>query len=790
MRHMHFLDYSRILPKIFLKPTRMLLLFLLAITVFALCLPLFLIMPRTGLDPSWTYGVNQAVAQGLVFGKEFIFTFGPYAGIRTHAYHPETDNLIMWGGLYLGICYVLAILYLSRETSWVWLLVLWLILAGLIYLKDILLLSYPLLISLIVYRMTLPINHPKKLAFSTNPLFFIILLFSPLGLLSVLKGSLLLICVPIVSLCFLIFWIKKEKTLAAACIGSPCIAGIIFWIFSGQPITGLYYYFLNMFPIILGYSEAMAISGDINEIIIYLLAAGGVLFIIGTIKNIPWTSKLFLFVVYAVFLFLVFKTGFVRHDQHAIVAGTSILIAVILLPFSIQHKFFPIVLLLTIVAWGVIDRNQVGSSNIYVNIKSTYLYVSNGIKARTEKNILKDMFNAKIEAIKQEFPIPIMDGTADIYSFNQAYLLASGNKWSPRPIFQSYSAYTAGLANLNALHLTSERAPDNIIFKVESIDGRLPALEDGVSWPIILNNYLPINIENDFLYLTKKSPQNITPIKQRIYNETHLLGEDVALPAISKALFAKIDLHPTIIGHLRSILYKPEPIEIHIELINGMSKSYRFISSMAKSGFYISPLINNTKDFALLFSGIGDLNNNIVKSIRISPEGGSSMFWNDEYILKLSHFELPTASNIYGLMGLSSIDENMPMNVKTSTTVECVGTIDHLSGINPTPTSITISRLLSLDGWLVISSQQGIAPEAIFVTLTDPNGKLFYIKAKTNPRPDVNQHLNQPNMLDVGYNADVDVFGLQGDYTLGLASLYQGKLEHCKQFNIPVSIIP
>ena len=42
----------------------------LLITTIAKFVPFSPAMPAAGLDPSWVFGLNQAVAQGLSFGKE------------------------------------------------------------------------------------------------------------------------------------------------------------------------------------------------------------------------------------------------------------------------------------------------------------------------------------------------------------------------------------------------------------------------------------------------------------------------------------------------------------------------------------------------------------------------------------------------------------------------------------------------------------------------------------------------------------------------------------------------
>src|SRR5260363_265851 len=77
----------------------------------------------------------------------------------------------------------------------------------------------------------------------------------------------------------------------------------------------------------------------------------------------------------------------------------------------------------------------------------------------------------------------------------------------------------------NELHLLSERAPNNIVFKVEPIDGRLASLEDGLSWPILIYNYIPFKLEKDFVYLRKKISRNVRPARTEILNQEHRLEE-------------------------------------------------------------------------------------------------------------------------------------------------------------------------------------------------------------------------------------------------------------------------
>ena len=56
-------------------------------TTLAVFVPFSPGMPAAGLDPSWRFGLNQAIGQGLAFGRDIIFTFGPHASI----FAKETD---------------------------------------------------------------------------------------------------------------------------------------------------------------------------------------------------------------------------------------------------------------------------------------------------------------------------------------------------------------------------------------------------------------------------------------------------------------------------------------------------------------------------------------------------------------------------------------------------------------------------------------------------------------------------------------------------------------------------
>lgn len=767
-------------------PFNLILWFLLLITSIALFVPFSPRMPAAGLDPSWVFGINQALSQGLSFGKEMIFTYGPYASIYTKSYHPSTDLLMISGGLYLALSFWLYLVLLMKGVQWIWVLVFCVILAGLMQFPDALFFSLPLLVGLVTFKI---IDHGSLIKSKLAP-FFVVLIFSPFGLLPLIKGSMLIMCGAIAALCAVFFIANRQKLLAILCLCSPIVSMLLFWIASGQSVAVLPSYFVSMAAIASGYTEAMAVDGNVMEVILYIIASAFLLIAIATQKQITITSKVFLLCTFFVFLFLSFKAGFVRHDAHAIVSGTSILLAAFLLPFIANSRIILPALLFTLVTWSYIDSNylQTSTAIFFNNVESTYSTSWYGIKNRIEnKNWLKTGFDTAVNTLRTQASFPVFSGTTDIYSYNQSYLISSGNHWSPRPVLQSYSSYTPALAEADREHLLGLQAPDNIIFAVEPIDGRLPSIEDGASWPILITNYQPSRLTNEFLFLRKRDSFGEIAKPLKLASEQHTFGESVNLPHSNEPIFAQIEIKPTILGRLANIFFKPSQLRILLELNNGTKKQFRIISGMIKSDFLISPLIENTTEFGMLYGKNYFLNEKLVKSITIAPGIARSILWNNEYTIAFSQIETKSPNDLSKLYKFDSFNEKLS-GTKVITAEKCEGSMDVVNGTSPLPAKLTVSGLLKVNGWLAASVEKALLPEAVYVVLTDAKGKHQYLNTHATQRPDVGAYFKKTELNNSGYTTMADISGLEGEYTLGLAIKYSNKLKICPQFNTPSTI--
>ena len=197
-------------------------------------------------------------------------------------------------------------------------------------------------------------------------------------------------------------------------------------------------------------------------------------------------------------------------------------------------------------------------------------------------------------------PLPRLNGPVDAYAYSQAVPLAYAFDFQPRPVFQSYMAYTPRLARMNAEVLLGEHAPEWILFPVMTIDRRLPTLDDAPSWPLLLTHYQLAGAPGGIPLLRRSAtplPWHFEPLR-RFETET---GQFVHVPSAADGLiWARIDVHETrrdaLVG---ALLSSPTPY-IGIAWSDGHITIYRLVSSLASDGFLLSPLVESSADFVRL----------------------------------------------------------------------------------------------------------------------------------------------------------------------------------------------
>jgi hypothetical protein len=762
---------------------------LLIVTIICLIVPFVPSMPKGDLDPSWVFGMNQALAQGLAIGRDVVFTFGPYASIYTKAYHPATDHLMLYGSLYLAFSYGLVLFLLVKNSGWFMVGGFSLFLVGTgsshsVY--DSVYLSYSLVVSILCLKANGRLSKDRQQRNQT--LLEIIFLFFPLGLLPLIKGSFLLMSAVAVVLVAISFSLRKQWGSVIAVVVVPIASTVIFWNLSGQESVIFSAYFKSLAPIISGYTEGMALDGPKGEVLLYLVATLVLLLVVICEPDMQLEHRFLAFLAFSAYLFIAFKSGFVRHDGHALIAGTAIVIASFVAAFAFRSPYILLAISISFGAWLYIDQNylKTSTSQLVNRLKSTYMSAWQGAKSRlTGDDELESRFDDAIKNLRSKAKFPIFKGTTDIYSFNQAYLIASGNAWNPRPIFQSYAAYTPTLAKINRKHLLGENAPENVIFRVEPIDGRLPAIEDGASWPALLTGYIPSAKSDGFLYLHRKNSDSPLSEEMFLRSGTYSFGETVPVPKESAPIFVELSIKPSLSGRLVSAFYKPSQLQINLELENGRKVTYRLVAGMVSSGFVVSPLIETTDEFGLLYGGLGYLDGKSVKSFSISPVGRKRQ-WNKVYEVAFKKFELSKNVDVSDIYDFDRFVGNIPRS-KISLVAKCDGSIDAVNGVSPVPKP-SLRGFMSVRGWLAKSVEDGIVGDSVLVVLRDSAGGYRFLSTKKAMRPDVGAHFKKPVLDHTGFVSTADLGAISGDYILGLAYMDGDQVGVCSTFNIPIRV--
>ncbi len=732
--------------------------------------------PCTGLDCSWMFALNQAIGQHLQFGKDIIFTFGPYASIYTKMYSPFTYNLMILGSVYLAISYLFALSIIFKRKP-IWMVLYCILLITVMPSRDVLLLSFPLISFLAIDNILS--NYSQKFM-GWKEIFLSVVLFSPLGLLVLIKGTLILFVFYMICLTSFYLYLYKKYLSLVVILLIPFIACLLFWTIAGQHLTSLLPFLSSIYLIISGYSNSMnSYNTQYQEIIFYIFS--GILCIISIYKlSQSALRKALLGLINLGFLFVSFKEAFVRHDEHALVAASSIFASAFLITF-ISEKTLTISMILASLTSYYIDSHY--NMSIYNNLKNlNNFYISsfqNGFEClRNRPCYLDYKYIDSIKKIKSYASSSLQDliGTSDIYSYDQAFLFVSNSSWDPRPVFQSYSAYSVRLEELNKLHLLSHKPPENIVFNVEPIDNRLPSLEDGLSWPVILNMYEPKLFKNDFLFLKKKPMSSFKSYNPVVNSYIVKLNQEIPIPQSTHPIYITVKIKNSFIGSFINLLYKTSILNIYIYLKDGETRKYRIIPGMAKAGFIISPLIENTADFASVYIGN---DNKYVKSVKISSD--EPFEWED--LFKVSFISIDKIDKVNKNAIYNSLNKPTKIRYRLKTR-KCTGSIDELNGASPPPKNATISGILSVNGWLIASKNPAIIPKKTYVVLLGTKNDQWIIPTRKISRPDVGTYFKYKTLNDSGFTTETDVSNIDGYYNVFLGLKKTNTLKLCKPSNI------
>lgn len=573
-----------------------------------------------GLDESWMLGINALFARHLQFGRDVVFTYGPWGFLDTCCYHPDTWPWMLgaWGffGLvFWRVCWMASRRHIQHPGI------------AFIWMTCVLALSTPHLYTAnpaLLCMMALPVIyyfHLDGRAMSATS----VLLAGALALASLVKFTFFVSAMLVLATITADQLRRRRLPSAALLFGTWFIA---FWLMAGQHISSLPGYLSASMQIAGFYPDAMSCTmyrspplqlpfgSPPIDLAVFLAAC---ISIVGVVLVAEWWrnrwASIFPLAACAALLSVPWKAGFVRHDAfHVPVAALVLLcIALLMTPvlrFTLHGRGGALVLaaMLGVVAIPSSEAIKTVSGAGLASfgaqrLQDVRLNFIAACRLAGRPWLYRPEYDRALAMIREESPIPPVRGSVDIYPWQMSIPVAYGLDYSPRPVFQSYFAYSPKLAQMDADYLTGPSAPDTILFAICDCSlERVPAADDGLSWPLLLTRYDLADSSGKFLVL-RKSPHprdyHLSPLSKRSVQ----LGSSVSIPPMDQGpVWVQIKLDPTGEGRLLSLAYKNPEFHIILKTQDGREHSFRLPPGEAEAGFLLSPLISDNQDFTALSS--------------------------------------------------------------------------------------------------------------------------------------------------------------------------------------------
>jgi hypothetical protein len=581
----------------------------------------------TGLDADWLIVLHWAHEHHLIFGQQIVFTYGPW-GFALDGAFPQTFKFVaaFWALVALSFCAGVATL--GRNVRSDWDAVLWLLAVVLFAathrgpFEDMRIYSLSWLLLLIHFYVD---DRPWT---ATK-----ILLTVTIALTSLVKFSHAIMALPVLAA---ISFDQLRRRKLPSFLLIYIAAFLAFWLAAQQPLGDLPAYLSRSWLVASGYAQGQGLSQlhKTRDMICFLACAVsiGVLYRlksnqwhqtnllpgapepceitpqtaarIGIVQNLIFLAGL------AGAIFVLFKAGYIRHDEHQVVGACGLLLLSLFSLAAMSQRLKStaarIVSTLVIAAcaaltWYSYDNALIASpfevfasplTDFPAQTSAALDWISGG------DGLLRA--NAARLAALRSIPVPPLSGTVDVYPWGQELLLAHDLDYDPRPVFQSYLAFSTPLARMNVLFLAGPRAPDNILFDISPIDLRYPSEQDGLSWPEFFRHYDLKAAAGRWLLLSRRANSrdvSFVPIKSVHAN----VLQSIVVPDSDDPVWISFRLRPTLLNSIMRAIYKPPTIVLAVTTPHEQAV-YRLPLDVADSGFLLSPKITDRMAFADLFS--------------------------------------------------------------------------------------------------------------------------------------------------------------------------------------------
>jgi hypothetical protein len=497
--------------------------------------------PGVGLDASWNAALAMGVHDGLHWGKDLVFTYGPLGFLQTQLvwFTGQTVLSFLYSGLIYAVFCVGLVWALRRRLPLVLACV-----AAFVAVAVLPLLELGLLSAVFACFWLLEDGAertPRQLdAFVLAGATFA----APAALIKLSTGPL----VPLVLLLALLGARVGARRIVAYLV-VLAVELLVLWLAAGQSLGDVPAFIQHTVQISSGYSSAMLRSTDVAEwkVVVATLAAMALtLALVGAAWLATYRDRLARWagtLIVALTAFSIYKEGVVRVDAgHLTVYFANACILWVAVGFTVGRRWWVPAIAVVVFAVSLPLRPAGTADNL--NAVSNLRFAFDQARTLVSPGRREEAMEAGRSGMKGTYALEpgalaaLHGRTLAVEPWEAAAAWAYRLDWSPLPVFQNYSAYTSQLDRLNAEVVESPDGPERLLrenqqvvdseFPTADLDDRFPGWDPPEQARAVLCNFIPLYTSERWQVLGRV-PDRCGPPRERGTVEA-AAGEAVPVP--------------------------------------------------------------------------------------------------------------------------------------------------------------------------------------------------------------------------------------------------------------------
>jgi hypothetical protein len=602
------------------------------------------------LDWSWNAALSYFAQRGLQFGTDIVYTYGPLGYLHSGIYAGFLWEEKITGALVIAGTTALPVSYLIDRGRSV--LVAIPILLGAIFFARFNA-DAPIFAAIAIVGSVL-LSKDARVATLLG-------VGALLGFLSLGKFTYLLLSAFAVVVAGSYFVCERQVGRTVSIVSAYFVSLLFFWHVGNQDLAGLPNFLRASWEVAGGYGYAMFTPPRASMLWLGVLQVGLFVTMVAYLLRVAVDKKAAVarLSLLGGVIFLGWKQAFVRADDgHTVTLFIlaqylSVLIFVlsvesVVAPVGAEvkrwHSLFSrrkhvmasgILLLLSLgVSYSALAKLRAYEKQYeeFFSINSAVRSVTGNAQQLGDLGTYRERIEESLSKAKDRFALPrlrarIGKEPVDVFGNEVGIAILNGLNYTPRPMFQSFSAYTSHLLRLNEEFYYSDAAPRYVIFKHQTIDEKFPTESDSRALDAILRNYSPVDQEGGYtLWERRAQPVRGKSAGRTVRSGEATLNEPIRLDRAGEDDMQSLvlDLNYSFLGRIRAFLFQPAELRARVTTERGEVNEFRLTVPLAREGIVVNPPLRGGVDFLEFLRGRAGTR---IVSVELRPKQSKESFF-------------------------------------------------------------------------------------------------------------------------------------------------------------------